>query len=28
VADLVRLTKKIVDRLHLEKLQKHATRPA
>ena len=27
VADLVRLTKKIVDRLHLEKLQKYATRP-
>jgi CheY-like chemotaxis protein len=27
VADLVRLAKKIVDRLHLEKLQKHATRP-
>ena len=27
VADLVRLTKKIVDRLHLEKLQKHASRP-
>src|ERR1019366_9747144 len=27
VADLVRVTKRIVDRLHLEKLQKHATRP-
>ena len=27
VADLMRVTKKIVDRLHLEKLQKHATRP-
>src|ERR1700687_2272651 len=27
VADLVRLTKKIVDRLHLEKMQKHASRP-
>lgn len=27
VADLVRQVKKIVDRLHLEKMQKHATRP-
>ena len=27
VADLVRQVKKIVDRLHLEKLQKHAARP-
>jgi CheY-like chemotaxis protein len=27
VADLVRQVKKIVDRLHLEKLQKHASRP-
>src|SRR5580693_758986 len=27
IADLVRLTKKIVDRLHLEKMQKHASRP-
>jgi CheY-like chemotaxis protein len=27
VADLVRQTKKIIDRLHLEKLQKHASRP-
>jgi CheY-like chemotaxis protein len=27
VADLVRQVKRIVDRLHLEKLQKHATRP-
>jgi CheY-like chemotaxis protein len=27
IADLVRQTKKIVDRLHLEKLQKHASRP-
>jgi CheY-like chemotaxis protein len=27
VTDLVRQAKKIVDRLHLEKLQKHATRP-
>jgi CheY-like chemotaxis protein len=27
VADLVRQTKKIVDRLHLEKLAKHASRP-
>jgi CheY-like chemotaxis protein len=27
VADLVRQTKKIVDRLHLEKMQKHASRP-
>jgi CheY-like chemotaxis protein len=27
VSDLVRQTKKIIDRLHLEKLQKHASRP-
>jgi len=27
IADLVRQTKKIVDRLHLEKMQKHASRP-
>ena len=27
VADLVRQVKKIVDRLHLEKMQKHASRP-
>jgi CheY-like chemotaxis protein len=27
VADLVRQTKKIIDRLHLEKMQKHASRP-
>ena len=27
VADLVRQVKKIVDRLHLEKMQRHATRP-
>ena len=27
VKDLVRITKKVVDRLHLEKMQKHATRP-
>jgi len=27
VKDLVRITKKVVDRLHLEKLQKHASRP-
>ena len=27
VADLVRQAKKIVDRLHLEKMQKHASRP-
>src|SRR6202047_1598512 len=27
VKDLVRVTKKVVDRLHLEKLQKHASRP-
>src|SRR5262249_58922050 len=27
VADLVRLAKRVVDRLHLEKLQKHAARP-
>src|ERR1039457_3404334 len=27
IADLVRQTKKIVDRLHLEKLAKHASRP-
>jgi CheY-like chemotaxis protein len=27
VPDLVRLVKKIVDRLHLEKMQKHASRP-
>ena len=27
VSDLVRQTKKIVDRLHLEKMQKHASRP-
>jgi CheY-like chemotaxis protein len=27
IADLVRQTKKIVDRLHLEKMQKHAARP-
>ncbi len=27
VADLVRLAKKVVDRVHLEKLQKHASRP-
>ena len=27
VADLVRLAKKVVDRLHLEKMQQHAARP-
>src|SRR5258707_7136595 len=27
VKDLVRITKKVVDRLHLEKMQKHAARP-
>ena len=27
VKDLVRITKKVLDRLHLEKLQKHASRP-
>ena len=27
VSDLVRQTKKIIDRLHLEKMQKHASRP-
>src|ERR1700740_3446302 len=27
VKDLVRITKKVVDRLHLEKMQKHASRP-
>jgi len=27
VSDLVRQTKKIIDRLHLEKMQKHAARP-
>jgi len=27
VKDLVRVTKKVLDRLHLEKLQKHASRP-
>lgn len=27
VRDLVRVTKKVVDRLHLEKMQKRATRP-
>jgi len=27
VKDLVRVTKKVVDRLHLEKMQKHAARP-
>src|SRR5262249_26234017 len=28
VKDLVRITKKVIDRLHLEKLQKRASRPA
>src|SRR6201997_5695893 len=27
VKDLVRITKKVIDRLHLEKMQKHAARP-
>jgi len=27
VKDLVRVTKKVIDRLHLEKLQKRASRP-
>src|SRR5260370_22374448 len=27
IKDLVRITKKVVDRLHLEKLQKQASRP-
>src|SRR6202795_5089866 len=27
IKDLVRITKKVVDRLHLEKMQKHAARP-
>ncbi len=27
VKDLVRITKKVVDRIHLEKMQKHASRP-